>query len=63
MTKDSKWVRMVADKVLSNVIESMRRKREENSAGLSVKMSMAVSKILELNRNSTYPMLADVLGF
>lgn len=39
--KQSRFVLIIADSVPSRVIDSIRRKREENSEGLSEKMSTA----------------------
>lgn len=40
MMNERRWVLTVADRVVSNVIESIRRNMEENSAGLSVNKSI-----------------------
>lgn len=42
--KERRYVRMVGDNVVSNVIERIRRNNVENSAGLSEKTSASVSK-------------------
>ena len=61
MIKDNRWVRIVADSVASNVMESILRNNVENSAGLSVKISKIVRVAPDQNPSRTHPMLADAL--
>lgn len=41
MMKDRRCVRIIADRVVSSVIDKIRRKRDENSVELSAKISLA----------------------
>lgn len=63
MMKEMRWVLIVAESVLSNVIESIRRNKLENSAGLSVNISTNVSARAPQFPSKPYPMLADVPEF
>jgi hypothetical protein len=62
MMKERRCVLTVADSVASNVIESIRRNREENSVGWSVNKSTGESAEALSAIKVAYPMLEDVLG-
>jgi len=62
MMKERRCVRILADKVLSSVIDKIRRKKLENSVELSANVSInVVRQYVISDPEYTYPMLANVL--
>lgn len=62
--KERRCVRTATDKVVSKVMDRIRRNRLENSPGLFVNRSVLSVSLLHLRKHSSvYPMLEDVLVF